>query len=165
MKKVAPIAIMPVMIDIKASSIGCHEKPLIMSDWKACAMYVKGLYFATCCTQLGSRPRGKTAAERNSNGKVVSNPTESVVCELFVLSATKSETPDQTNPKAADMKRIKSAPGMPEAMFTPNASPINRMMITCTMVVMASLKSFPNSFEILLMGATLPLFSRIVYKK
>jgi hypothetical protein len=118
---------------------------------------VKGLTFATCCTQLGSSPIGITDADKNSNGKVVNNPTESVVSAFFVFRATNKDIPDQAIPNMAAKMKITIAPNIPEAMFTPKAKPITNIMATWRTVVSALLKSLPNKIEDLLIGATLIL--------
>ncbi len=118
---------------------------------------MKGLTFATCCTQLGSRAIGITHADKNSNGKVVNRPTDSVVSAFFVFRATNKDTPDQAIPNRASKMKITIAPTIPEAMFTPKAKPIPNIMTTWMTAVSALLKSLPNKIEDLLIGATLIL--------
>ena len=142
---------------INANSIFCQTKPLMISDWKASAMQVNGFAFATCCTQLGNNPIGITDAERNNNGKVVSNPTERVVSAFFVFRATNRDIPDHAIPNKAAKMKITIAPKTPEAMFTPKTRPISNIIATWMTVVRALLNSLPNKMEDLLIGATLIL--------
>ena len=70
---------------------------------------MEGLPFATCCTQLGSRPIGITDADKNSSGNVADRPTESVVSVFFVFRATNKDRPDQAiSNRAAKMKERSS---------------------------------------------------------
>ena len=85
---------------------------------------------ATCCTQLGNKPRGITDADRNSSGKVVSNPTERVVSAFLVFKATNKDMPDQAIPNKAAKMKITIAPKTPEAMFTPKTKPIASIIAT-----------------------------------
>jgi hypothetical protein len=71
-----------------------------------------------------------TEAERNRSGKVVSKPTERVVSAFFVFRATNRDIPDQAIPKRAAKTKISKVPSIPEAMFTPRAKPITRIIAT-----------------------------------